>query len=519
VAITAEHNAFGEFESGISSLVYDRQGDRLIIGTETGSIRIHSVKGELEQTIKPGLGPIRSIRLMNKDSLVVDTDDGYVGFISIEKGMSASFNGVKASLIYSSDEEWIAITPDGFFASSPEGYNNVLYVGMGAEGVEAFSSDSFAQDFRKPAVVRERLLGMGSTFKAYRSVTPPPHVQIVSPTAGQNLTSKTMRLTASVSALETVKAARVFVNGRAAAEAQVNAKKKTLEFEVPLYSGPNRIAVIAYDKHGFTSNPAYLDMVVKDDSAMLPALYVLSVGVSNYPNLPSAWQLDYAHTDAKAMVETLRRQKGKMFRDIFDLTLQNAAATVPKIENGLSALSAADRDDVILILLAGHGIQSKDGKFWFLASNANFDHPELGGLDWVIINSHLSSLKGRTILLLDACHSGGITTQSSVPNDQLAASLFSGETGGIMVFSASKGRQTSLESPDYGGGFGLFTYALTQALGSKAKEADTSGNGFVEFSELVSYVSKYVDKETKGDQTPWLSRKELFGDLPVARVQ
>jgi uncharacterized caspase-like protein len=87
-----------------------------------------------------------------------------------------------------------------------------------------------------------------------------------------------------------------------------------------------------------------------------------------------------------------------------------------------------------------------------------------------------------------------------------------------MVFSASKGRQYSLESPDIGGGFGIFTYALTQSLGPRAKEADINSDGFVEFMELVDYVSQYVHRETKGEQTPWLSRKELFGDLPVAVV-
>ena len=32
-------------------------------------------------------------------------------------------------------------------------------------------------------------------------------------------------------------------------------------------------------------------------------------------------------------------------------------------------------------------------------------------------------------------------------------------------------------------------------------------------------LGKYVNQETKGDQTPWLSRKELFGDLPLALVE
>ena len=119
---------------------------------------------------------------------------------------------------------------------------------------------------------------------------------------------------------------------------------------------------------------------------------------------------------------------------------------------------------------------------------------------------------------LDACHSGSIVTETVVPNDELAQQLFAGEHGGVMVFSASKGRQYSLESPDIGGGFGIFTYGLVQSLGSKAKVVDTNGNGFVEFMELVDSVSTYVNKETKGEQTPWLSRKELFGDLPIAAV-
>ena len=75
-----------------------------------------------------------------------------------------------------------------------------------------------------------------------------------------------------------------------------------------------------------------------------------------------------------------------------------------------------------------------------------------------------------------------------------------------------------MESPDIGGGFGIFTYALTNALSQNSKVADTNGNGYVEFMELVDYVSGYVNEETNGEQTPWLSRKELFGDLPIAMV-
>jgi len=163
-------------------------------------------------------------------------------------------------------------------------------------------------------------------------------------------------------------------------------------------------------------------------------------------------------------------------------------------------------------------VKAKDGTFYFLTSDGSFEKPQEAGVSWTLLGEHLARIKARVILLLDACHSGSIVTKTVVPNDELAQQFFTGGLGGIMVFSASKGRQFSMESPDIGGGFGIFTYALTQSLGPRAKEADTNSDGFVEFMELVDYVSQYVHKETKGEQTPWLSRKELFGDLPVAVV-
>ena len=58
-----------------------------------------------------------------------------------------------------------------------------------------------------------------------------------------------------------------------------------------------------------------------------------------------------------------------------------------------------------------------------------------------------------------------------------------------------------------------------KGLGPEAPAADSNRNGFIEFSELVDYVSRYVHRETRGEQTPWLARKELFGDLPLAAVR
>jgi len=175
-------------------------------------------------------------------------------------------------------------------------------------------------------------------------------------------------------------------------------------------------------------------------------------------------------------------------------------------------------NDIAVIFLAGHGIMGKDGTFYYLTSEGSMENPEKGGLSWKVLNEYLAKIKGRVIMLLDACHSGNISTETVVPNNELAHKLSSEGRSGVMVFAASKGRQSALESPDLGGGFGAFAYAVTQSLGPKAKEADFNDNGSVEFMELVEYVTRTVDKETEGEQTPWLSRKELFGDFAIASV-
>ena len=51
--------------------------------------------------------------------------------------------------------------------------------------------------------------------------------------------------------------------------------------------------------------------------------------------------------------------------------------------------------------------------------------------------------------------------------------------------------------------------------------SDHDHNGTVELMELVDYVREVVDREGKDgkyEQTPWLSRRELFGDFALVQV-
>jgi len=411
-------------------------------------------------------------------------------------------------------DEWVIYTPDGYYTSSVEGSGLLGWT----FGKEPFSFEQFESDFKRADIIKARFNGDLNAGKPAPPITRPPYIELPEhlTTVESNEKSYALKLTAS--AIDKVKTLRVFVNGKAVSDLPVNAREKEISLSVPLFPGANRITAVAYNEKGFSSNPKYVDVICNRPDLPKPNLYALGIGVSKYSRLPQEWQLSYAHTDAKAVVEAFKKQEGKLFGQVNTKLLTNQEANVAAISDVLESLSGMSENDIAVIFLAGHGIMGKDGIFYYLTSDGSLVEPEKGGLSWKVLNERLSKIKGRVIMLLDACHSGNISTETVVPNSELAHKLASEGRSGVMVFAASKGRQSALESPDLGGGFGAFAYAVTQALGPKSKEADLNGNGFVEFMELVEYVGRSVDKETEGEQTPWLSRKELFGDLAMATV-
>jgi len=424
-----------------------------------------------------------------------------------------------ARLVSSPEGEWIVMTSDGYFSKSPEGNNLVHFAGQGVAGLETFSMAQFGRLFDKPDVVRSRLAGNSNAGKPVPRISNPPYLDMVQHMGLVHTDDRFIPISVKVVGARRVETVRAYVNGKPSGQMSVAAKEQSLILNIPLFSGANRVTLMAYDESGYSSNARYVDVISGAQSAAKPDLYVLAIGVSSYPKLPAIWQLDYAHSDAEALVRAFEAQEGKVFGNVYHRLLTNEQVTPRAMADSLDALTAMGPDDVAILSLAGHGIRAKDGTFYFLTPMGSFENPQLGGLSWAVLGDYLAQTKGRIVMLLDACHSGSIISETVVPNDELAEKFFRGGTGGTLVYSASKGRQFSLESPDVGNGAGIFTHAVTEALGAKSKKADRDRNGFVEFSELVRYVTGFVHDETAGEQTPWLSRKELFGDLALAEVK
>ena len=504
----------GEHQSAITATAFSPDGRLAATGSKDNTVKIWRIYPQsLIRTLKGHQAEITSVSFSPSGKFILSaSQDATTRIWNAESGQEI------VKLISTTDGEWLAATPDGYYVNSIEGHSLLSWVFDDID--ETYSYEQFESQFRRPDIIKSRLAGNPDVGKPPPDLTQPPIVQMENHMAFEKMQSERYELNIHVAGVEKVRIVRVYVNGRPSAEVPVADVSKELKIKVPIVTGLNRITVVAYDNQGYASNPKYVDVWSDQGIEDRPALNIVSIGVSKYSKLPASWQLDYAHTDAAAVIEAFQQQEGNVFKTINERLLINENATTENVLEAIEKLEYADKNDLIVIHMAGHGVrQSKDGTFYFLTYESDLDAPDRTGISWDKLVKHLERIKSRIIIFLDACHSGSIVDETVVPNEQLAEQLFTESRSGVMVFSASKGRQMSMESPDIAGGFGVFSYALVQCLGPRSRDADSNRNGYLEFYELVDWVVQYVDNLTDGEQTPWLSRKEMLGDIPIVRIE
>jgi uncharacterized caspase-like protein len=129
----------------------------------------------------------------------------------------------------------------------------------------------------------------------------------------------------------------------------------------------------------------------------------------------------------------------------------------------------------------------------------------------------------RMVILIDACHSGGVDSVQTSGARQLernenntfnvyAEKLFSGE--GRALLTSSDVNEISQEGKKWGGGHGVFTWAVLEGLGGVA---DVNRDRVITTGELFDFVSEKVREQTNGRQSP----RALAGtsrDFPLATV-
>jgi hypothetical protein len=238
-----------------------------------------------------------------------------------------------------------------------------------------------------------------------------------------------------------------------------------------------------------------------------PQLHVLAVGVNEYAQHEHL-RLDFAAADARDLANALLAQEVTgLYAKVNLECLVDAQATqrgfFAALRRLLSRMQPGQRD-VAVIHFSGHGAQV-DAEYYLLPNDVEAD--DLIGLATTSIHlrqltSLLRSLgeRGKVLVLLDACHSGGVveSARDGLPPDVEALRDELAAAGpGVIVLTSSTGQEVSMEHPDWQNG--AFTEAVLEAL---AGRGDREGDGWLSVSELESYVVRRVRELTDNRQNP-----------------
>ena len=247
-------------------------------------------------------------------------------------------------------------------------------------------------------------------------------------------------------------------------------------------------------------------------------LHVLAIGIDDFGKNAGGLHLNYAVDDASDVASVLLASqkhppcKPSLYSDVLVQILTDKTDEKPTRENILKAMSTLARsmhssgsEDVALVLLSTHGAMI-DGEFYLVPYGV--DLTSIGETAISVTDFAHSVLAlaqvGKVVLLIDACHSGGIGA------DKLDASLLGklATMDTVTELTSSRQSESSLENKDWG--HGAFTKAFLASLTGAA-----DAQGLISLSALADAMDAEVQTLTKGKQH--LGRHQNFGgDLFVA---
>src|SRR6185295_15319054 len=228
------------------------------------------------------------------------------------------------------------------------------------------------------------------------------------------------------------------------------------------------------------------------------------IGVSRYQFHDAGLNdLQYADADARSVRDFLLQPNGGGFKPADIIYMENSGATTDLVRDALMRLlPKAASNDLVFIYIASHGSPDpfEPQKLYFLMNDtkvASMPKTGLGMFELQELLDHMVKAH-RVVVFIDACHSAGIAGTKLVTGRQLErlennvfnlyASKLSTETGRA-VLTSSDVNEISEEGPNWGGGHGVFTWALLEGLRGAA---DANHDHIMTAGEAFNYVSNQV---------------------------
>jgi hypothetical protein len=284
----------------------------------------------------------------------------------------------------------------------------------------------------------------------------------------------------------------------------------TFETAIRVNRNTNQILVEAEDRLG-TRTRVSVPVFTRKPGVVTPVRgqkYALIIGISRYRNSGAIRNLEYADVDARSIYEFLQQPAAGGFSRENMLLLSNEDATLASIRKALTDFVArASTDDLLLIFFAGHGApdQFAPQNLYVITHDTQVENMPKTALAMPELLRYVEqNIKSkRVVLLMDACHSAGVSTDgtrdlpNNLANQYLERLLYHEE--GRAVITSSDVNEKSHESKKWGNGHGVFTYYILDGLKGRA---DFNRDRLVSVGELFRYVRQKVRLDTNFVQNP-----------------
>jgi WD40 repeat protein len=449
--------------------------------------------------------------------------------------------------------QWTIWTPQGYFDAS-EGADELIgwHLNQGKDSAaEFYPASRFFEEFYHPYLIHQIIEKTMTDQEIIveeqihprvqiESIKKPPLIKIISPQNQQTFDGDTAVVTFEITdqggGIEEI---LIYLNGKLfnRITENLNQEKITQTLNLKLIPGDNQIKIKALNQEHTESNPTEILVHCKKEK-LLPKLYILAVGVSDYKD-PQVNDLYAPQYDAIMFVETLLAQKGLLYQEIIPTLLINKDATRAKVVESMNKIiNQAQEQDVVIFYWGGHGGSRQEGweppLFFALPEDVFVVPRSIYQLDQDMVTSNLISeffyrVKARKqITILDTCHSGAVVDiyqRGVLAQEQAVRNLY--RNIGVVVFAASSATESAYESAITKSGY--FTFSLLYALSGETtilsdqknamklygftSNADYNRDGNILVSEVSQFLQEKVLSISSGDQTPQTFTQGL--DFPL----
>ena len=457
------------------------------------------------------------------------------------------------------DGEWLTITPEGYYNSSPLGHKYLrLLMDEKAYGMEQFYDVFYRPDIVAAKLRGEDISGLVTITMQDAIKSPPPIVEFTSKISdtdqpkvkvcyqvkssgggigevrlfhnGKLIQSdgyyrEVARSTTDKTQLASLDSKAIYEDMRSVSikgtvdSIPLTSKSKGDVFEgckdIDAVPGDNEVSVTSFN----SSNTVQSYMKTINFNSKLkqedPHLYILAVGIDQYKD--SNVNLKYAVKDAKDLEEKLKTQSATLYKpeNIHYSLLADIEATKTNIVKKVNELSNAIKpQDSFILFVGGHGVLLQN-QYYMLTHDYDGvvnDISMISSNEIVEMSKKIKSLS--QLFIFDTCHAGGVDTIVSGLYDARMSVL--AKKMGLHIYASASDKQEAMDGYK---GNGLFTYTLLDGLNNN-KEADKNKDGKVTVVGLGEYSKKKttdISKEIGHSQTPLIIN---FGkDSPIYKLQ